>query len=131
MRVVRTARAAASVHPSKVSCSGAAGALRWSMSQTESNPAASAASVRSSRVSKLIRNWGRNTPKRGRVPVTAGHVSVGSMETQGAVALVTGGASGIGRATVDLLRKGGAHVAVLDLHAHADQGDRAIECDVG
>jgi NAD(P)-dependent dehydrogenase (short-subunit alcohol dehydrogenase family) len=61
----------------------------------------------------------------------AGHVSVGSMETQGAVALVTGGASGIGEATVDLLRKGGARVAVLDLRAREDQGDLAIECDVG
>jgi NAD(P)-dependent dehydrogenase (short-subunit alcohol dehydrogenase family) len=53
------------------------------------------------------------------------------VQTQGAVALVTGGASGIGAASVDLLHKGGARVAVLDLHARDDQGDLAIECDVG
>jgi NAD(P)-dependent dehydrogenase (short-subunit alcohol dehydrogenase family) len=53
------------------------------------------------------------------------------MDTNGAVALVTGGASGIGAATVDLLRKGGARVAVLDLDARDDHGDLAIPCDVG
>jgi NAD(P)-dependent dehydrogenase (short-subunit alcohol dehydrogenase family) len=47
------------------------------------------------------------------------------------VALVTGGASGIGEATVDLLGEAGARVAVLDLHARAGSGDLAIECDVG
>lgn len=53
------------------------------------------------------------------------------MKTTGAVALVTGGASGIGEATADLLGRGGARVAVLDLQARADQGALAVECDVG
>jgi len=38
-----------------------------------------------------------------------------SYDFAGRTALVTGGASGIGAATVDLLRSSGAHVAVLDL----------------
>ncbi|MGH8984462.1 MAG: SDR family NAD(P)-dependent oxidoreductase [Acidimicrobiia bacterium] len=53
------------------------------------------------------------------------------MELEGAVAMVTGGASGIGAASADLLREAGARVAVLDLHAHAGGSDLAIECDVG
>ncbi|MGH9030822.1 MAG: SDR family NAD(P)-dependent oxidoreductase [Acidimicrobiia bacterium] len=53
------------------------------------------------------------------------------MEITGEVALVTGGASGIGKATVDLLREAGANVAVLDRQAGASQGALAIECDVG
>jgi NAD(P)-dependent dehydrogenase (short-subunit alcohol dehydrogenase family) len=53
------------------------------------------------------------------------------VEISGEVALVTGGASGIGEATVDLLRAAGARVAVLDRQARAGQGDAAIECDVG
>ena len=53
------------------------------------------------------------------------------MDITGAVALVSGGSSGIGAAAVDLLREAGARVAVVDLHARAGQGDLAIECDVG
>ena len=49
----------------------------------------------------------------------------------GRVALVTGGASGIGRAAVDLLREAGARVAVLDLHPDDLDGDvLAIAGDV-
>jgi NAD(P)-dependent dehydrogenase (short-subunit alcohol dehydrogenase family) len=46
------------------------------------------------------------------------------------VALVTGGSSGIGEATVALLRESGARVAVLDVQAPVEQQDLAIECDV-
>ena len=47
-------------------------------------------------------------------------------------ALVTGGASGIGAATVDLLRSAGARVAVLDLDPHGvDGGVLAVQGDIG
>src|SRR5437868_3994103 len=48
------------------------------------------------------------------------------MNPDGAVALVAGGASGLGRATADALRSHGATVVVLDLDRgleHADVGD--------
>jgi NAD(P)-dependent dehydrogenase (short-subunit alcohol dehydrogenase family) len=53
------------------------------------------------------------------------------MDLDGAVALVTGGASGIGAAAAARLRDGGARVAILDLHAEEGQGDLAVKCDVG
>jgi NAD(P)-dependent dehydrogenase (short-subunit alcohol dehydrogenase family) len=53
------------------------------------------------------------------------------MDLDGAVALVTGGASGIGAATVVQLREAGARVAVLDVQAQEGDGDLAIKCDVG
>src|SRR5918995_210221 len=53
------------------------------------------------------------------------------MELNGAVALVTGGASGIGAATEARLRDAGARVAVVDLQAQQGQGDLAVKCDVG
>jgi len=43
--------------------------------------------------------------------------------------VVTGGASGMGRATVELLRSRGAHVSVWDLHADPED-TQAIACDV-
>ena len=56
-------------------------------------------------------------------------------ELDGLVAIVTGGASGIGAATVSLLRERGARVAVLDL-APSEAGeepapDLVLRCDVG
>jgi NAD(P)-dependent dehydrogenase (short-subunit alcohol dehydrogenase family) len=53
------------------------------------------------------------------------------VQLNGAVALVTGGSSGIGEATVALLQEAGARVAVLDLQAAGEHGDLAIPCDVG
>jgi NAD(P)-dependent dehydrogenase (short-subunit alcohol dehydrogenase family) len=54
------------------------------------------------------------------------------MQLDGAVAMVTGGASGIGAATTAQLRDAGARVAVLDVQAREDNGgDLAIKCDVG
>jgi NAD(P)-dependent dehydrogenase (short-subunit alcohol dehydrogenase family) len=52
------------------------------------------------------------------------------MELVGARALVTGGASGIGAATVDRLRTAGARVAVFDLAA-TSRGDVHEQVDVG
>jgi 2-dehydro-3-deoxy-L-rhamnonate dehydrogenase (NAD+) len=46
------------------------------------------------------------------------------------VALVTGGARGIGTATAERLRSGGAKVAVFDLLASAGDGDLSIVGDV-
>ena len=46
------------------------------------------------------------------------------------VALVTGGASGIGAATVERLRSGGARVATFDLHADGSGDVLAISGDV-
>jgi NAD(P)-dependent dehydrogenase (short-subunit alcohol dehydrogenase family) len=54
---------------------------------------------------------------------------VNSSEFDGLVAIVTGGASGIGAAVADRLRAGGARVAVLDLNASGTQHFGA-ECDV-
>ena len=52
------------------------------------------------------------------------------MELSGACAIVTGGASGIGAATVARLRAAGARVAVLDVH-DAPDADISLPCDVG
>jgi NAD(P)-dependent dehydrogenase (short-subunit alcohol dehydrogenase family) len=49
---------------------------------------------------------------------------------EGRVALVTGGASGIGAATVERLRAGGADVAVFDLSGEAPAGALGIAGDV-
>lgn len=49
---------------------------------------------------------------------------------EGRVALVTGGARGIGAATVERLRAGGAKVAVFDLSAGDGDADLAIRGDV-
>lgn len=52
------------------------------------------------------------------------------MDLRGAGAIVTGGASGIGAATVAQLRDAGARVAVLDVH-DAPDADMSLSCDVG
>jgi NAD(P)-dependent dehydrogenase (short-subunit alcohol dehydrogenase family) len=53
-------------------------------------------------------------------------------EFDGLVAVVTGGASGIGSAVARQLMAGGARVAVLDLNTDgADDGTLAIQADVG
>lgn len=53
------------------------------------------------------------------------------MEFAGLKAIVTGGASGIGAATAQLLQERGAAVAVLDLRPEqAPKGVTAIQCDV-
>ena len=49
---------------------------------------------------------------------------------EGRVALVTGGASGIGKATVDRIREGGGRVAVLDLHTDAADAELAVQGSV-
>ncbi len=53
-----------------------------------------------------------------------------AVDLEGAVALVTGGASGIGAATVDLLREAGARVAVIDLEP-SGKADLSVRGDVG
>ena len=53
------------------------------------------------------------------------------MEFAGIKAIVTGGASGLGAATVKLLQERGAEVAVLDLNPdQAPAGVKAVHCDV-
>jgi 2-keto-3-deoxy-L-fuconate dehydrogenase len=52
------------------------------------------------------------------------------MEFDGLVAIVTGGASGIGAATARLLRDRGARVVVLDRTASSDDRVRGLECDL-
>ncbi len=52
------------------------------------------------------------------------------MDLRGAGAIVTGGASGIGAATVSQLQQAGARVAVLDRH-DAPAADASFPCDVG
>jgi NAD(P)-dependent dehydrogenase (short-subunit alcohol dehydrogenase family) len=52
------------------------------------------------------------------------------MELAGASAIVTGGASGIGAATVELLRAAGARVAVLDVQQGSGPAELYIRCDI-
>jgi NAD(P)-dependent dehydrogenase (short-subunit alcohol dehydrogenase family) len=59
------------------------------------------------------------------------------MEIKGHAALITGGASGLGAATAELLAKAGARVAIIDRNGAAAEAKAAelggigIECDVG
>ncbi len=52
------------------------------------------------------------------------------MELAGASAIVTGGASGIGAATVELLRAAGARVAVLDIQQGSGTAELFMRCDI-
>jgi NAD(P)-dependent dehydrogenase (short-subunit alcohol dehydrogenase family) len=53
------------------------------------------------------------------------------VELSGRRAIVTGGSSGIGAATVAALRAGGARVAVLDLDVSSAAAEVTVACDVG
>lgn len=52
------------------------------------------------------------------------------MDPRGKVALITGGASGLGAATVTHLRALGARAIVMDMHAPADSGAEFVACDI-
>jgi len=67
------------------------------------------------------------------IPAPATSTGPGSAEFDGVRALVTGGASGIGRATVRALRTRGAAVASLDLRPLEEPEEDILEipCDVG
>jgi NAD(P)-dependent dehydrogenase (short-subunit alcohol dehydrogenase family) len=67
------------------------------------------------------------------IPVPATSAGPGSAEFDEVRALVTGGASGIGRATARALRMRGAAVASLDLRPLAEPEEDILEiaCDVG
>ena len=63
-------------------------------------------------------------------------VSCAAMDITGASAIVTGGASGLGEATVRLLAERGAHVTVIDFNAEKGEalvrelGVKFVKCDV-
>ena len=52
------------------------------------------------------------------------------MTFEGLTAIVTGGASGIGRATAEMLERRGARVVSLDLNPQEDGSIHGITCDV-
>ena len=50
---------------------------------------------------------------------------------KGRVALVTGAASGLGRATARVLAAAGAHVAIADIDAAGSEQTRSLVADAG
>jgi NAD(P)-dependent dehydrogenase (short-subunit alcohol dehydrogenase family) len=55
----------------------------------------------------------------------------GTASLKGRVALVTGAASGLGRATAVVLAEGGAHVAIADINAEGAEQTRAMVAEAG
>src|SRR6266705_1064255 len=64
------------------------------------------------------------------VPATAPDRTSTALRLQGKRALVTGGARGIGRATVERLLAEGARVASLDVESQAAEGALGLRGDV-
>jgi NAD(P)-dependent dehydrogenase (short-subunit alcohol dehydrogenase family) len=78
-----------------------------------------------------MRTCGRYTPNHGDDGTAVEAIdTLGCVDLWGARLLVTGGASGIGGATVGRLRERGARVAVLDLEDPAEGAELSLRCDV-
>jgi NAD(P)-dependent dehydrogenase (short-subunit alcohol dehydrogenase family) len=78
-----------------------------------------------------MRTCGRYTPNHGDDGTAAEAIdTLRAVDLWGARILVTGGASGIGAATVGRLRERGARVAVLDLQDPSEESEVALRCDV-
>jgi NAD(P)-dependent dehydrogenase (short-subunit alcohol dehydrogenase family) len=78
-----------------------------------------------------MRTCGRYTPNHGDDGTAAEAIdTLRVVDLWGARLLVTGGASGIGAATVGRLRERGARVAVLDVQDPTEEAEVALRCDV-
>ena len=79
------------------------------------------------------RRRGGRLPRRtglNRIEETERELEAESVELAGTSAVVTGGASGIGAATVELLRAAGARVAVLDVQQGSGPAELYLRCDI-